>query len=143
MRESDLRCRRVLVVDDDRIFWQMYSAAFKEPQWLLDCHNYGEDAISAVKSNTYDLIFFDLSLPQKEPVKAFPLMDDLRWGAHVFTELRANHRGPIIVVAGHTTTLPGKEFVARIGAELVLAKEGLTVATLFDSAQRILLESSS
>lgn len=77
---------RILLVEDDAMIAEALTAHLKEASYAVDWVEDGELALSAVKSQPYDLVLLDLGLPKKD-------------GLVVLAQLRQQqYRFPIIIL---------------------------------------------
>ena len=56
--------RRILVVDDEKLIVKGLKFSLEQDDMKVDCAYDGEEALKAVKENTYDLILLDVMLPK-------------------------------------------------------------------------------
>jgi len=56
--------KRVLVVDDEKLIVKGIKFSLEQEGLLVDCAYDGEEAVAAVKANSYDVILLDLMLPK-------------------------------------------------------------------------------
>lgn len=113
---------RALVVDDDRadaIQMQRQIEAVAGAQWTVDVGHDGDEAINAVTSRSYDVVFLDVDLPR-------------RTGPEVLREMQVRlgeRMPPVVAVTG-----AGSENTARdlfhLGATDYVAKNMFNRATL-------------
>ncbi len=115
---------RILIVEDNEPEWQLYRYAL--PPLNVDCDfcSSGEEALVKVHQNAYDLIFFDLGLPQRQTSRDEKPMDDVAWGEYIFKEIKRIHAGPICIVTFHRDSYPGCNALVRLRphADACLAK---------------------
>lgn len=56
--------KRVLVVDDEKLIVKGIRFSLEQDGMLVDCAYDGEEAINAIKSNSYDVVLLDVMLPK-------------------------------------------------------------------------------
>jgi CheY-like chemotaxis protein len=63
MTYSNLKNKKVLVVEDNKINQMITKKMLEKKSMLCEIIDNGEDAIETVKTNSYDLILMDVHLP--------------------------------------------------------------------------------
>ncbi len=101
---------RILIVEDNPDFLQFLKFRLEEKSFVIDAVENGAYGLDLAKTNTYDLILLDYSLPEKT-------------GGEICVELRAlGARMPIIMISGTATSLPNKIDGFNIGVDDYLVK---------------------
>lgn len=112
----------VLIVEDHEPEWQLYRDGLADGCYACEFCKWGEEALAKAKTNTYDLIFFDLGLPQTRSERAAQPMDDLSWGKLIFSKIKELHAGPTVIVTSHRNSIPGSSTIQELKPSACLAK---------------------
>lgn len=113
---------RILIVEDHEPEWLLYRAALEPLECVCEFCKSGTEALEHIKAHQYDLLFFDVGLPQVASERNVSPMDDLCWGERIFSELKALYSGPIIVVTVHRVSFPGADTIGRMAPSMCLDK---------------------
>lgn len=99
---------RLLIIDDDPAIGQLLQRVFEEKNWTAQLAADGLEALERLKTENFDLIFLDLSLPFKN-------------GDTVLIELRKFSKIPVIVISAKELVTT-KVDLLKIGADDYITK---------------------
>lgn len=118
---------RILVVDDDPILQKVYQSKLTSEGFTVEAVGDGAAALMAIASKPPDLVLLDLMLPGLS-------------GIEVIRTVRAREHGrrlPIVVLS-NLYLESESEAAGKAGADLVLAKAGITPRKVVDSLRGLL-----
>lgn len=101
----DTRPKYVLAVDDDHICRKIYQLLASRLNFKLDVAINCHEALSAVQSNSYDLILMDIGLPDCDGLTCANLIRQ--------RENQSRQRTPIIAITAHAMTGDREAFLAN------------------------------
>ncbi len=99
---------KILVVDDEKMICEEFSALLQEEGHEVDTALRGAEAIQKVQQSRYDLIFLDVLMPRME-------------GREVFEKIKTVSEVPIAIMSGYMPKSKEKEVLA-LGAVACLRK---------------------
>ncbi len=119
--------KKILIVEDDNLLSGMLARKFTEEKAFIERALDGENAISMISSNPYDLILFDLLLPKIN-------------GFEVLESVKSNERTkniPVIILSniGQKADI---EKGLRLGAKKFLVKALFSVEEIIDVSVEVL-----
>jgi len=147
MRESDDMKDRatiygkpplIIVIEDYLPAWDVFDIALRKLQFHVEFFRWAEDAVEFVRKNECGLIYFDLSLPQREDTRERDPLDDISWGERVFAQLTNFHKGHIVVVTGNSQSHPGQCTLRKLAPQYCLSKVETTPDDITRIAQTLL-----
>lgn len=93
--------RKVLVVEDDEVNLMIAEHVLQREGFAVATANNGEEAITKVREEVFDLIFMDIEMPIMDGLEATPQIRLLENGKHI----------PIIALTAHAIPEKIAEFV--------------------------------
>ena len=61
--------KRILSIDDDEAIRKSFVLAFEGTKYKIDTAESGQKALEKIKTNSYDLLFLDLKMPEMDGVE--------------------------------------------------------------------------
>lgn len=74
---------KILVVDDNEMNIKLFCGLLKDTKISFDSAHNGVEALDLLKVNTYDLIFLDHMMPEKDGIQVLHEMKDNKWNVGV------------------------------------------------------------
>jgi len=71
IKEKDLGCKKILIVDDNKLNVKVAKKALEDFNFEIDEVYSGKDALEKTKNNTYDLILMDIMMPEMSGEETF------------------------------------------------------------------------
>lgn len=123
--------KKILIVEDDNLLSEMLAKKFIDEKALIGRAANGEDAISMIKLNRYDLILLDLLLPK---VNGFEVMEAIN--------LDERSKGTPIIILSNLGQKADVERGTRLGARMFLVKAILSLDEIVEAVEKILKQSN-
>jgi DNA-binding response OmpR family regulator len=119
--------KKILVVEDDTLLTEMLVKKLKGENALVDHAADGEDAISMIKTNKYDLILTDLLLPK---VSGFEVMEAIN--------LDENAKGTPVIILSNLGQKEDIERGTKLGVRMFLIKAILSLDEILEAVEKVL-----
>ncbi len=119
--------KKILVVEDDTLLTEMLVKKLKGENALVDHAADGEDAISMIKTNKYDLILTDLLLPK---VSGFEVVEAIN--------LDENAKGTPVIILSNLGQKEDIERGIKLGVKLFLIKAILSLDEILEAVEKVL-----
>ena len=119
--------KKILIVEDDNLLSEILAKKFIEEKALIGRASNGEDAVSMIKLNRYDLILLDLLLPK---VNGFEVMENLN--------MSEKSKGTPVIILSNLGQKADVERGTRLGARMFLVKAILSLDEIVEAAQKVL-----
>jgi DNA-binding response OmpR family regulator len=119
--------KKILIVEDDNLLSEMLAKKFIDEKALIGRASNGEEAISMINVNRYDLILLDLLLPK---VNGFDVMENMNR-----SEVSS---GTPVVILSNLGQKADVERGTRLGAKMFLVKAILSLDEIVEAAHRVL-----
>ena len=101
--------KKILLVDDEPVILETYSALLSEKGFSVVTASSGREALKTFSGNSFDLVITDLAMPDGD---GFKLLEEIK---------EISPHTPVIVFTGKIYRAV-KEFVALLGANELLEK---------------------
>jgi DNA-binding response OmpR family regulator len=119
--------KKILIVEDDNLLSEMLAKKFIGENALIGHAANGEDAISMIKLNKYDLILLDLLLPK---VNGFEVMEAIN--------LDESTKGIPVIILSNLGQKADVERGVKLGVKMFLVKAVLSLDEIVDAAEKVL-----
>jgi CheY-like chemotaxis protein len=119
--------KKILVVEDDTLLTEMLVKKLKGENALVEHAADGEDAISMIKTNKYDLILTDLLLPK---VSGFEVIEAIN--------LDENAKDTPVIVLSNLGQKEDIERGTKLGVKLFLIKAILSLDEILEAVEKVL-----
>jgi DNA-binding response OmpR family regulator len=86
------RKKKVLVADDDSDFTGVVRAILEHAGFAIDTASNGEEALKAIKKQTYDLLILDVVMPKVDGIKLFRMTRKSKRYSKI----------PVLFISGHS-----------------------------------------
>lgn len=128
MKKKDAKKRKILVVEDDRLFSDIYAAKFAEEGFDVVLSTDGEDGLAKVLSERPDAVLLDIMLPK---ITGIDLLGKIR-----------NHEDPAVrdVPVIVVTNLSRDQYEAKVsvyGIEAYFLKSDVLFSQVLDKIHAI------
>ena len=100
---------RILLVEDNRTLAEWLARTLRKDKYVVECVHNGNDADHLLRTQTYDLIILDLSLPKMD-------------GREVLKRLRGRNNNVPVLILTATNTIEGRVVGLDHGADDYVAK---------------------
>ncbi len=119
--------KKILIVEDDNLLSEMLAKKFIDEKALIARAADGQEAVSMIKLNRYDLILLDLLLPK---INGFEFMENLN--------IDEKSKGTPIIILSNLGQKSDVERGIRLGAKMFLVKAVLSLDEIVEAAQKVL-----
>jgi DNA-binding response OmpR family regulator len=86
------RKKKILVADDDGDFTGVVQAILEHDGFAVDTASDGEEALKAIKRQTYDLLILDVVMPKIDGIKLFRMTRKSKKYSNI----------PVLFISGHS-----------------------------------------
>ena len=100
---------RILLVEDNRTLAEWLARTLRKDKYVVECVHNGSDADHQLRTQTYDLVILDLSLPRMD-------------GREVLKRLRGRNNNVPVLILTATNTIEGRVVGLDHGADDYVAK---------------------
>jgi DNA-binding response OmpR family regulator len=124
--------KKILIVEDDNLLAEMLAKKYIGENALIGHATNGEDAISMIKLNKYDLILLDLLLPK---VNGFEVLEAINLGEST--------KGTPVIILSNLGQKADVERGTKLGVKMFLVKAVLSLDEIVDAAEMVLNQGKS
>ena len=117
--------KKILIAEDDFYILDIYKSTFAEANYIVDIAKDGEEVLSKLKTNTYDVLLLDIMLPKVS-------------GTEIINWCRAEHSPVKKLLIYALTNLDEPIFVKKViaaGANGYFVKSDMTPDTLLEKVE--------
>jgi len=117
--------KKILIAEDDFYILDIYKSTFAEAGYTVDTAKDGEEALSKLKTNTYDVLLLDIMLPKVS-------------GTEIINWCRADNSPAKNLLIYALTNLDESVFIKKVideGANGYFVKSDMTPDTLLEKVE--------
>ena len=103
--------KTILIVDDDLEVHDLVRSMLKNTDWRADCTLAGEEALSRLETQSYDIVLTDILMPEMDGLTLLARIHEIRPDAKVVVMTAFNRPGYVVEsLRGHAASYLAKPF---------------------------------
>jgi len=119
--------KKILIAEDDTALLKALNLKLSNLGFAVDVAHDGEEALSLLKRQHYDLLLLDLMMPQLD-------------GFAVLAELQHSKKKPIIFVNSNLSQSTDRDKALKLGADEFLVKADISLKEITEKIKKALKE---